>query len=95
MVLVQMSAKNSWCEQMVEKTLVLQVSFSCITRTYISAPLYSSCKEMQQPSASVERESPSMPFDRTMDSVDLSLFLINSGVPREVCDVFESKFSVY
>jgi len=50
---------------------------------------------MQQPSASVVGESPSVPFDRTMDSVDLSLFLINSAVPREVCDVFESKFSVY
>ena len=45
---------------------------------------------MQQPLANVVGES--LPFNPTMDSTDLSVFLIDSGIPREVCDVLESKF---
>ena len=62
-------------------------------QTTVAAPQHSSARKMQQPLADVVGESSSVPFDPTMDSTDLSVFLINSGIPREVCDVLESSDS--
>ena len=57
----------------------------------VAATLHLTEWEMQQPLANIVGES--LPFDPAMDSTDLSIFMIDSGIPREVCDILESSDS--